>query len=511
MDLLVKLAGTDPDLNGPVALPLCIVWAVAALVAIYYRRRYGPNVGYYSAMTMATILMTILQLFLFLLSYNNPSVMIARQVVAALGTLLLTWLLIAVLISWSESSRVMRISPENINPTYQATRKISEQPPRLPKLNFLSTPINELEIIYPNSQRLTQPIPEATGPYRATPQENDAFPAYRAHFSQPRFRYFTTSLQIANTTAFIAAVTGRIAAVFSQQADLELPFITISCILIGFVLVSIIISASLFWRIGRNMSIATRRPLLVLVLLSGLEIPRCVSLALRSANMRWYIGSEVFTAVWLVFALWPGMLKNVTEFTIKEDSTPEQCDLIRVDQNDPNASSSNSSAATPNKRNLTRFATRNITEGTTNAETTEPAPLTSPRFAMTSRLARTQSVLYDFRRTSISSLKQLYNIASPFSTDTAESAEEIRRKSEEKLMQERKRWTITMSISQGESLIDMLQRDLQEVFDDNNNNNNNSDNNHNNNNNNNSKLELASSLQHPPAAAATAAITRNRV
>ncbi|KAI8049826.1 hypothetical protein BDF22DRAFT_696858 [Syncephalis plumigaleata] len=453
MDLLVELAGTDPDLNGPVALPLCVVWTVAALVAIYYRRRYGPNVGYYSAMIMAAVLMAILQLLLFLLSYNNPSVMMARQVVAALGTLLLSWLLISVLTSWSESSRA-------VNPTYQATRKMNDQPPRLPKLTFLSTPINELEVIYPNNQRLSQLIPESTAPYRIAPQENDTFPAYQPHFSQPRFRYLTTSLQIANTTAFIAAVVGRIAAIFSQNANLELPFIVIACILLG--------------------SSFARRPLLVLILLSGLEIPRCVSLAFRSADMGCCLA---------FLALWPGMLKNVTEFVVKEDDAFEQRGLVRLDRSDIHASDSNAS----NKRNSAKFATRSINgDDATTTGNDEQIPPTSPRFAMTSRLARTQSALYDIRRTSISSLKRVYDMASPFST--AENAEETRRKSEEKVMQERKRWTITMDISPGESLVDMLQRDLQGVFDDSNKNN------------------LASSLQHPPAAVVTTtAITRNRV
>ncbi|RKP27012.1 hypothetical protein SYNPS1DRAFT_21357 [Syncephalis pseudoplumigaleata] len=459
MDLLVDLAGTDPDLNGPVALPLCIVWAIASLAAIYYRYRYGPNVGYYSAMAMAAILMTLLQLVLFLLSYNNPSVIMARQVVAALGTLLLSWLLISVLTSWSESSRVMRISPESINTAYQATRKVSDEPPRLPKLKFLATPINELEVIYPGGQRFSQLIPEASAPYRMATQDADAFPAYQPHYSQPRLRYLTASMQVANTVAFLLAVTGRIVAIFSQSAAVETPFIVVACILIGYVLAVIILSAMLFWRTSHHMSIAARRPLLVLVLLSALEIPRCVSMALHSANVGWYIGSEVFSAIWLFIALWPGMLKNVTEFNTKEDNAFEQRGLVRVEQ-----TTSTEHAASTEPRS-TRFSTRSIPEEAVAQAHARSATPTSPRFAMTSRLARTQSALYDVRRASFSSLKRVYTMASSFSTShDDETAAEKTRKSEEQQMQERKRWTITMDIPQGESLIDLLQHDLQALL-----------------------------------------------
>ncbi|RKP07451.1 hypothetical protein THASP1DRAFT_24406 [Thamnocephalis sphaerospora] len=509
MDLTLQLAGDNVDLNGPVALPICIIWAVACGAAGYYRWRLGPGVGHYNSLIAVGAIMAVLQLVLFVVAYVDLTVAMARQVVAALGTLLLSWMLTALLGSWSDATRYTRVHPLETPAAEASSAKekwltADESSPTspLPKLSLV-----EPVVIAP--KRLSQFIPSATAPYRNVPPHPVKFAAYQGHASQRRLRSCMLVVQLCNAAAFLVLLIGRAVAIFGEHPPVERPFAIIGSIVSGLVILTLIATCVMSWQryrsglpppntpAGRSVQLQAyikraQRQLWLMVALAVLLLPRSVSLGARSLDIGIYIASEGCTAIWLFIALLPGTLAGFTENPESAEMSLAERGLVPMDERkvQPEASQETvEKEETPieaeerkSKEAWRRTLTFSSTERTdflantlrasteTRDDDSQLGDLNSPppRFNVTARLARTHSTNIrpntQERRTSFAGLKRAASMAIPRSLANsimAVHAEEASMHARtHSTSGERKRWTIDMNITQGESLSDIWQREL---------------------------------------------------
>jgi hypothetical protein len=483
-DLTLLLAGDNSDLNGPAALPVCIVWFLAAIVAGYYRWQYGAGVGQYMALCGISSLIALLQLILFLVVYKDASVAMTRHIIAALTTMLLFWMMASMIGHWCGTARFKPLySMQQENTTEKSKVATSNS---LPKLS-LSESANV------NVRHLLQPISSTAAPCHVAPPSPLVYPAYYSIESLRRLRSCISVVHASNILGFSLILVGRGIALLESDISTESSLSVLGGVL-ELLVIMIITTMSFIGLRGycrglpslnssadQNETLQTnirrtKHQLWLIILLALLLVPRCVSVILRSVNFSAYLAGEVCTAIWLCIVLLPGVLARFSEYSATNEVSMAERGLAPTNAT-PAAPATESNERKDNpeespedeeerasreawRRTLTFSSTEHI-EGLANTlriSSEERAPSPPTRFGVTTRLARTQSSYFNSenraaRRASFANLKRAASMAMPRMLRQNQSQSTSNN-------DDRKRWTIDLEIASGESLAEVFQREL---------------------------------------------------